>query len=157
MLPTYDELITFHRNRLGGHDDSVAHTSDAPLVRATQSFRNQLSTLNSFLSFQGKTSQSRIGRELLNQFEDNLRRYIDGLPVTAHTKSDRRSHLRNWRRSADEMLNANIVPDGSTAREKTLSPFHQCLRQAIAANHEAPKTLARLCISSVLDGDSGGI
>ncbi|WP_454741337.1 helix-turn-helix domain-containing protein [Cupriavidus necator] len=148
MQPKYDDLITFQR-RLVDQDKLASSSTRDARVRTTQSFRNQVSTLHSYISYHGKTTQSRIGRELLSQFDEHLKRYIDNLPVTAHTKSDRRSHLRSWRRIADEMLNSGSSSHESKERNPSVtSAFHQSLRQAIAATHEKPKTLARRCGAS---------
>lgn len=145
MQPTYLELITFHQRRLseGNGVPSDAHTPP------TQSVRNQLSTLHSYLSFCGKTAESRVGRELTSQFDAHLRSYIESLPVTTHTKSDRRSHLRSWRDSANDMLSPVASRNEVKETDGTaLSPFHLLLRQAIAAADEKPKTLARRCGAS---------
>lgn len=79
-----------------------------------QAFRNRLSTLHSFLSYHGKTLESSVGRELLSRFDESLRSYSASLQVGDHAKSDRRSHLRAWRKVADALIcekgETNIAP-----------------------------------------------
>ncbi|WP_458766335.1 hypothetical protein [Cupriavidus basilensis] len=145
MTHIYDDLITLHRHRL--HPDELC--SEAPSHATTQTYRNQLSTLRSFLTFLGKSAESRIGRELRSQFDGHLKSYLEALPLSAHTKSDRRSHLHAWRDSFDTLEAQQSNTSVAEASETCPSSFHQILRLAVAATHEAPTTLAKRCGTSV--------
>lgn len=148
MTYTYADLITFHRRRLHPRTPSDTEGPDA----TTQTYRNHLSTLHSFLTSLGKSADSRIGRELRTQFDAHLTSYGDSLQLSAHTKADRRSHLRAWRDSFN-MLEAEhtmaSTATAATAAETPPSGFHQTLRLAVAAIHESPTSIAKRCGTSV--------
>lgn len=59
MNITYQELAIKLKNHFGKDADGLPTTSN-------QQYRNHLSTLHSYLAFQGKTLESRVGLELIN-------------------------------------------------------------------------------------------
>ncbi|MGF7001452.1 hypothetical protein [Paraburkholderia sp. GAS32] len=139
MQQTYCEVIA--RRKL-----ELQASTPSPDSAETQVFRNNLSTLHSFLAFFGKTEDSPVGREMLHGFDEKLQAYLDSLNVAPRTKSDRRSHLRAWQRSiADTQRPAARESTDS----KSSSTFHQTLREAISASGYAPKTLAKRAGASV--------
>ena len=109
---------------------------------SNQGFRNRLSTLHSFLAFHGKTVESAVGKELLSGFDDCLNAYSCSLDVGSHTKSDRRSHLRAWRKLADSLLDERRRVTPVRKMSADVSAFHVALRSALASAGEAPKTIA---------------
>lgn len=136
---TYFELIAQHE-RLHCTDDGSEATTQP---RRTQSFRNQLSTLHSYLAFVGKTIDARVGRELQSDFDERMRAYIDWLNVAPRTKADRRSHLRAWRETADAAIQRQKAQRSASSTNAGTSDFHLHLRQALALAGEAPKTVAK--------------
>lgn len=102
-----------------------------------QSFRNHLSTLNSFLASVGKTLQSRVGVELGSGFDATLRDYLDLVAVAQRTKRDRRSHLRLLRRIHEDLSK------GRPAGSKPATSLSVELRTAVAMTGLAPKTIAK--------------
>lgn len=138
MNIAYTTLIDFHRARLSGSSQASDPDKTEP-----QTFRNQRSTLNGFLSLHGKTTDSLVGRELRHGFDEALNKYLSALTGGAKGRSDKRGHMRAWKQSFDE-LDAQLkakVPN-PTPQPKA---FSRALREAIAATGEAPKTLARQC------------
>lgn len=136
---TYLELIA-HHERLLCPDEGVDATSQP---RRTQSFRNQLSTLHSYLAFVGKTTDARVGRELQSDFDARVRAYTDWLDVAPRTKADRRSHLRAWRETANMAILRQKAQRLGPSGNGGSSEFHQRLREAFAMMGEAPKTVAK--------------
>jgi len=114
------------------------------MTRTTQVFRNQLSTLNSFVLFHGKTFEARVGRELQGAFDERSRAYLDAVKGTPHTKADRRSHLRRWREAVEQIFaeRKRVATEKPKSDDET-SAFHRQLRLALAEREEKPKTLAR--------------
>ncbi|MGC1517351.1 MAG: hypothetical protein WA787_01175 [Azonexus sp.] len=103
-----------------------------------QSYRNHLSTLNSFLASVGKTLESRVGVELGSAFESSLKDYCSALTtVTSRTKRDRRTHLNLIRR----LHKAGGAGLRQPARAATA--FSVELRAVIARTGQAPKALAK--------------
>jgi hypothetical protein len=100
------------------------------------SYRNHLSTLNSFLASVGKTLTSRVGVELGSAFDQNLKNYLDIIEVAPRTKRDRRNHLRLIRRLHED--SAANTRNGHAQAATSLSIE---LRTAIARTGLAPKTL----------------
>lgn len=95
MNITYNELVEKLKQHFDIKPDSGAD-GDAP--GSVQSFRNHLSTLNSFIVSTGKTLDSRVGVELGAAFESSLNDYCSMLSVAPRTKRDRRAHLKLIRR-----------------------------------------------------------
>lgn len=139
MQQTYREVIVRRRKELLGN----LHSPDSA---ETQVFRNNLSTLHSFLAFFGKTEDSPVGREMLYCFDEKLQAYIDSLDVAPRTKSDRRGHLRAWQRC---IADAQQPATRDVTAHQVSSSFHQTLRNAISASGLAPKTLAKQAGASV--------
>lgn len=132
MQFTYQELIALRKRELVDSPDS---TSSAK----TQVFRNNVSTLHSYLAFCGKTDLAVVGREMLGAFDAKLSSYLDSLVVASRTKSDRRSHLHGWRNAAAKLAEAPT----EKASESVESSFHQLLRQTLSTADYPPKTLAK--------------
>ncbi|WP_213227118.1 hypothetical protein [Caballeronia sp. NK8] len=131
---TYQTLIAYRKSGLNAN----ANESDAA---DTQVFRNNLSTLHSFLAFCGKTDDAVVGREMTTAYAEKRDSYLESLPssLSERTVSDRRSHLRGWQRSVEELL----AKATQAVESKAESSFHQVLRRALANAGSAPKTLAR--------------
>ncbi|MFV8672243.1 hypothetical protein ACNRC9_25055 [Ralstonia pseudosolanacearum] len=127
---TYARLIDLHRKRLCG--DSVA---DGVSAIETQAFRNQRSTLNSYLSFLGKTADNRVGREFLEQFGQKAAAYLAEWAHNPKSRSDRQSHLRAWHQT--------VLAAQSPSAPVHESTFHTELRRCIAMQDLPPKALAR--------------
>lgn len=102
-----------------------------------QSYRNHLSTLNSFLASVGKTLNSRVGVELGSAFDANVRQYLEIIQVAQRTKRDRRSHLHLLQR-----LHVKLA-GGNRKSEKPATSLSVELRTAVARTGMPPKTLAR--------------
>ncbi|OMY93564.1 hypothetical protein AQ932_19795 [Burkholderia pseudomallei] len=132
---TYAQLIDRHRARLCG-----ATSADGGPAIETQAFRNQRSTLNSFLSFIGKTVDNRVGREFLEQFEQKAADYLAQWAHNPKSRSDRQSHLRAWHQT---VLAAQ--PSAAPIQEST---FHTELRRCIAMQDLPAKALARTARAS---------
>ena len=135
MEISYNDLITHHKQLfLGG---------DADTKSRTQIFRNHLSTLVSYLSHNGKTPDSKVGVEMLSAFDQRSRAYLEHLQLARRTISDRRSQLRAWRESLHNLQKAGKDTTVSNKANDDTSAFHQALRNAFAAQNEAPKAIAR--------------
>ncbi|WP_134046184.1 site-specific integrase [Paraburkholderia caballeronis] len=135
MELSYTDLIAQHKQLLLGNSPDAQSRN--------QMFRNHLSTLVSYLSFNGKTTDSKIGAEMLSAFDERMRTYTEQLQLAPRTVLDRRSHLRAWRElvrnlttTAHDAPNSHVANDG-------VSEFHRALRVAFAAQSEAPKAIAR--------------
>jgi integrase len=131
---TYQELIAHRKRELNTAAEPHALTD-------TQVFRNNLSTLHSFLAFCGKTDEATVGREMTIAYAERRDAYLESLTSTLseRTVSDRRSHLRGWQRAAEELFSPSAKP----VEPKAESSFHQVLRLALANAACAPKTVAR--------------
>jgi hypothetical protein len=132
MQFTYQELITLRKREL-------VDSPDADSPADTQVYRNNVSTLHSYLAFCGKTDLAVVGREMFAAFDEKLSSYLDALEVAPRTKSDRRSHLHGWRKAAAKLAES-ATKNRSEAAE---SSFHQLLRQSLSAAGYPPKTLAK--------------
>jgi len=130
MNTTYAQLIEQHRHRISTPTDS-----DKLNDRRTQVFRNQLSTLNSYLAFVGKSEQNLVGSELLKCFDARCKEYLLNWKTNPKARSDRQSHLRAWNLTAKEIQQA-------TSPVKEL-PFHQVLRQQLALQNLTPHVLGK--------------
>jgi len=129
MNITYQELVKKLKTHFG------VEAEGAPAA-TPQSYRNHLSTLHSFLSFQGKTLESRVGLELGSAYEDRLGSYLSSIVVADRTRRDRRLHLNLVRRLFEETKSGSGVAEKTTALSTTL-------RHALATEGIAPKTLAK--------------
>ncbi|MFT4503147.1 tyrosine-type recombinase/integrase [Caballeronia sp. 15711] len=132
MLHTYKKLIDVRRNELLN-----ASSEMPPAMSTVQIFRNHLSSLNSFLSFNGKSSEGTIGHELLSGFDSKLKAYLAALTVSQHTKNDRASHLRAWQRAAKTLMEAKPTEVDLQSSQPTIGSFHETLRAAIASTGES--------------------
>jgi integrase/ribosome-binding protein aMBF1 (putative translation factor) len=142
MRFTYQDVIARRKEELLG-------TNDAPSASETQIFRNNLSSLHSFLAFIGKTVDSSVGREMLHGFNEKLASYLHSLSVNPRTKSDRRSHLRAWQRTVEVVAQLTAHNGDKIAPAKAIDDtFHQVLRSAVSNAGVAPKTLAKSVRSS---------
>ncbi|WP_371880855.1 tyrosine-type recombinase/integrase [Caballeronia sp. S22] len=136
MNLTVKELIEHHKNRLF---ENIPASTPMP-----QALKNQLSTLHSFLAFQGKTVESWVGTEFSSAFQTQTELYLESIVVASRTKSDRRSHLKLWKRTA-ELLRLSKNPKTPTKAGSIPgdTEFHRALRQAIASRAESPTEIAR--------------
>ncbi|MDH6149556.1 MULTISPECIES: site-specific integrase [Paraburkholderia] len=142
MQFTYQDIIARRKGEL-------LDTKEALSAADTRVFRNNLSSLHSYLAFVGKTDDSSVGREMLHGFNEKLASYLDALNVTPRTKSDRRSHLRAWQRTVEAVTQSATDKVGEVTVVRPLAgTFHQILREAVANSGVAPKTLAKLVHSS---------
>jgi hypothetical protein len=142
MQFTYQDIIARRKEELLGTKEPLS-------AAETQIFRNNLSSLHSYLAFVGKTDDSSVGREMLHGFNEKLVSYLGSLSVTPRTKSDRRSHLRAWQRTVEVVTQSTTHKGGEIAVAKPLAgSFHQILRVAVSNAGVAPKTLAKLVHSS---------
>lgn len=130
MNLTYAQLVERHRARIG-----KPPTSGGVPPQETQVFRNQRSTLNSFLLFLGKSESNRVGAELLDQFDARSNEYLSQWVHNPKGRSDRQSHLRAWHQTALE-----TDKEQSPTKDR---PFHAELRSCLAQQERAPKTIAR--------------
>lgn len=136
MNLTYQELIDHHKSRILDDARAAAGTS--------QTFKNHLSTLHSYLSFCGKTVEARVGQELLGEYETRIKDYLASVDIAHRTKSDRRSHLKAWRRTAEIVIATKQQKSrGQAARVPGDTEFHRALRQGFAAHTESPMSIAR--------------
>ncbi|MGF6976583.1 integrase [Paraburkholderia sp. JPY465] len=138
MTLTYHELISREKAIHQQHDVQTA--TDATV---SQVMRNRLSTLNSYLTFNGKTLDSVVGREMLGDFDAKLKSYCDSLATSEHTKADRRSHLGAWRNAAQSMMAGHRQSLSGSTEVGERSSFNVALRHAIAAIGEDPVDLAK--------------
>lgn len=132
MKITYTQLIERHRVRIG-----KPPSLHGLHPKKTQVFRNQRSTLTSFLVFLGKNESNRVGAELLDQFDARSSEYLSQWANNPKGRSDRQSHLRAWHQTALEADN-----EQSPTKDR---PFHVELRSCLAQQERAPKTIAREC------------
>ncbi|MDP3457035.1 hypothetical protein [Methyloversatilis sp.] len=129
---TYHELDRLLPTHLGLTSD-VADTA----ANASQQLRNYRSTLNSFLAFVGKTTDSRVGVELTTQFDESLSQYTELLDVAPSTRRDRRSHMKRYH----ELF--CVQRDNAKKPLKRTTTLSETLREAIAKRGVPPKTLAK--------------
>ncbi|WP_321820271.1 MULTISPECIES: hypothetical protein [unclassified Burkholderia] len=135
MLITYNDLITHHKKLFTGEGgDTASHE---------QIFRNHLTTLASYLAFVGKTVDSNVGVEMLAEFDERSRKYLEQLRLARRTILDRRSHLRAWRESVKVLRHAGEDARLANRENAKEGAFHQALRAAFASQDEAPKSIAR--------------
>lgn len=111
---------------------------DSPTASAVQQYRNQLSTLNGYLAFCGKTIESNVGTELAGNFDAKVRDYLESITVAPRTRRDRRLHLQAIQKLYQASLTARHTPP----------PGKQCglgarLRLLIAETGVPPQTLAK--------------
>jgi hypothetical protein len=135
MELTYTDLIAQHKELLLGNSPDAQSRN--------QMFRNHLSTLVSYLSFNGKTTDSKVGAEMLSAFDERLRTYTEQLQLAPRTVLDRRSHLRAWRELVRNLTTTTHAAPNSHVANDGVSEFHRALRVAFAAQSEAPKAIAR--------------
>ncbi len=95
-------------------------------TNSLQQYRNHHSTLNSFLTYLGKTEDSRIGLELKSGFDGALNEYLQNINVSDRTKSDRRSHLKRWVAIFEQLSNTN-----KEANKPAPKQFNLALRKAL--------------------------
>lgn len=131
MTITYAQLCIELKKHFGIEEGSDSKGS------SLQSYRNHLSTLNSFLASVGKTLESRVGVELGSAFDASLRQYLEIIQVAKRTKRDRRNHLRLVRR-----LHSRLSK-GNQKSEKPATSLSMELRAAVARFGMPPKTFAR--------------
>lgn len=141
METSYVELINYHKHALLGEDPDSSSRK--------QVFRNHQSTLVSYLAFNGKTPESKVGAELMLSFAERSRDYLEHLQKAPHTIADRRSHLRAWQASLTVLIEEARAARGPQMLAGEASLFHRTLRAAFAAQDEAPKTIAREAGASV--------
>ncbi|AIP19983.1 helix-turn-helix domain-containing protein [Burkholderia pseudomallei] len=136
MLLSYNDLIAQHKQLLlANHADSKSHE---------QIFKNHLSTLVSYLAYNGKTPDSQVGVEMLAKFEERSRAYLEQLQVEHRTMLDRRSHLRAWQEAVSDIKKAAEAPaKPSNPKNDNVNAFLQALRNAFSAQEETPKSLAK--------------
>ncbi|CAE6767971.1 hypothetical protein R70006_03809 [Paraburkholderia domus] len=138
MTITYNELV-LSQQQLRSPDGRPT----APASGTSQVMRNLMSSLHSFLAFNGKTLESVVGKEMLADFDKKLKSYSDTISVTDHTKADRRSHLRAWRSAVEGLLADKRRAANRTDGESAETEFHVTLRHALAAAGENPMDIAR--------------
>ncbi len=131
MTITYAQLCIELKTHFGIEGGSDSKGS------SLQSYRNHLSTLNSFLASVGKTLESRVGVELGSAFDASLRQYLEIVQVAQRTKRDRRNHLRLVQRLHGSLANGNRK-SGKPATSLSME-----LRAAVARFGMPPKTFAR--------------
>jgi integrase/transcriptional regulator with XRE-family HTH domain len=137
MFLNYQDVIAFRRIEIVGPDEYVPM---APT--SVQVFRNNLSTLNSFLAFHGKSTDGNVGNEMLSNFDLKLRDYLSSLTVSIHARHDRTSHLRAWHRAVAALLASAKNAKSKTTHDSRISPFHAELRAAVASTGESVKSMA---------------
>lgn len=92
MDVTYAQLQDAHKTRLVTERGSVS----------MQLLRNHNSTLNTFLSFLGMTSENKIGKEILDDFEESSAAFVaETCPTNKKTAADKLSILRAWKVTAE--------------------------------------------------------
>ncbi len=138
MTITYNELVS-RQQQLHSPDGRPT----APASGTSQVMRNLMSSLHSFLAFNGKTLDSVVGKEMLADFDKKLKSYSDAISVSDHTKADRRSHLRAWRSTAEAFLAEKQRVTSPKDEEIADAEFHVTLRHALAATGENPVDVAR--------------
>ncbi|WP_207000774.1 hypothetical protein [Trinickia mobilis] len=136
MLLSYNDLIAQQKQfLLANQADSKSHD---------QIFKNHLSTLVSYLAYNGKTSDSQVGVEMLTKFEERSRAYLEQLQVAHRTMLDRRSHLRAWQVAVNDIKQAAENPaKPNNPKNDNVSAFLKGLRNAFAAQEETPKSIAK--------------
>lgn len=127
---TYSKLIERHRARI-----SNTVLMEDGHKKETQVFKNQRSTLYSFLAFLGKSEENRVGVELLGHFEARSRDYLSQWANNQKSRSDRQSHLRAWHLTALEAHTEDLPVKPR--------PFHAELRRCLAEQERSPKSIAR--------------
>lgn len=135
MLISYNDLISQHKQAL--------LVNQADIKSHEQIFKNHLSTLVSYLAYNGKTTNSQVGVEMLAKFEERSRAYLEQLQLAHRTMLDRRSHLGAWREAVNKIKTAAENPAKSNNPDNGASAFHQALRNAFAAQEETPKAIAK--------------
>jgi len=110
---------------------------DNPAPSALQQYRNNLSALNSYLEFCGKTLESRVGSEFTIDFDNKLRSYLDVIEVSPRTLRDRGRLLKAIRKLYQATLQARPANPGKQAN------LSAALRLRIAETGIPAKTLAR--------------
>ncbi|APA84080.1 site-specific integrase [Paraburkholderia sprentiae WSM5005] len=134
MLITYKDLINHHK--------TLNIDKDGNKKSQNQIFKNHLSTLVSYLAYNGKTVDSNVGVEMLADFDKRSRKYLEQLQLAPRTISDRRSHLRAWEVSV-HFLRSNGEAMRAQKRQNKITDFTQALRNAVASQDQAPKAIAR--------------
>lgn len=103
---TYKELIS----KLQSHFNVIIDSTNEVTSASPQTYRNHLSTLNSYLTFLGKPLESRVGIELASGYEQKSNQYLSQITVAGRTKRDRRSHLNLLRRLFEESKSKSSAP-----------------------------------------------
>jgi len=103
---TYKELIS----KLQSHFNVIIDSTNEVTSALPQTYRNHLSTLNSYLAFLGKPVESRVGIELGSGYEQKSNQYLSQITVAGRTKRDRRSHLNLLRRLFEESKSKSSAP-----------------------------------------------
>lgn len=129
MNITYQELVKKLKTHFGVEAENAS-------AATPQSYRNHLSTLNSYLAFQGKTLESRVGLEFGSGYDEKLTNYLTSIVVADRTKRDRRQQLNLVRRLFEETK----TKPGAAERTTELSTV---LRNALSSTGIAPKTFAK--------------
>lgn len=121
MALTYKKLIEAHKSNLATKSPG-----------SSQSFRNHLSTLNSFMAYVGKDENSFVGKELRVDFETTVTRFSKDTAKNKKSFSDKRGHLRAIKNSLAALENPALPKE-----------FTGELRKAVARSATPPKTLAK--------------
>lgn len=142
MSCTYETLIGEHTNKL------------AQAGSSTQVIRNHRTALRKWLDGQKMSEQNFVGPEFDENFESAVLLHLEYCGLNTRSAADRRSILRSWKFSFDNMLKGK---DAKPQRERRsaksppsyLAPFEQTLRAALAEKKLSPKVAARLSGTSI--------
>lgn len=132
MNVTYAQLVVAHQNRLASERTSVSQ----------QMLRNHSSVLNTFITFIGKTTDSHVGPELLEDFQLRAHEYVNKFcPTNKKTAADKLSILRSWKLTA-ESLNRKRGQKRLPLTSATATQFQIELQTAIESSSKTMDELA---------------
>lgn len=132
-----DELDMTYRLLLDSHKERLVFEKGNA---SEQVLRNHISTLNSYLLFNGKTMENRVGRELTADYLKQIKGYASLLSESGKRKTvaDKLSILRSWKKTVDSVSRAaKLKPVAG------ISIFHKELRLAIAASGQTIEEIAK--------------
>jgi len=137
---TYWQLQDAHKARLEAERSTISQ----------QSLRNHVSVLKTYLTYLGKSPESKIGKEFLDEFKIKAIQYVDTVCAgKTKTAADKMSILRAWRKTVESLQSVQRQKKSSAVpEERFASAFHSKLRAAIARSGKTPALLAReICLS----------
>lgn len=142
QMTTYSQLTQKHIAQLRLHTRASSQQ---------QVVRNHETALRSFLATVHKTEASVVGPELGTDFDSSLAKHLSTIALGARSKADRKSLLRAWKSTYDNLTEAQTQPTrsrrerhSSDAGQNKCNAFEVELKRALKAAGLSAKSAARL-------------